>query len=255
MRPKDPILRSPTLICYCCPPNLARTIAELGGWAYSRSADALWVNLYGGNTLSTALAGGALKLAQDTEYPWEGRVRFQVEQAPADEFALMLRIPAWAEGATFQVNREGPRQAAAGAYAEIRRKWRGGDIIELRLPMEPRLVVANPYVEITRGQAAVMRGPVVYALESPDLPPGVRFTEVALPKDVKFEPRRDPQLLGGVTVLHCRAKVFPEGEWSGLLYRTLRPAPERLANIRLIPYYAWANRGVSYMTVWTPLSR
>lgn len=254
MRP-DPILRSPTLICYCCPPNLARTIAGLSGWAYGKSAGALWVHLYGSNTLDTRLAGGRVRLTQTSAYPWDGQVTLEMLETPGTEFSMRWRIPGWASGATLRVNREAARPVAAGQYAELRRKWAAGDRIELRLPLEARLVVANPYVESTRNQVAVMRGPLVYALESPDLPAGVRLTQIALPADARWNPRHEPSLLGGVTVLQTRARVLEEGDWTGKLYQTLRPAPPRWTPVRLIPYYAWANRGVSHMAVWLPVLR
>jgi hypothetical protein len=99
-----------------------------------------------------------------------------------------------------------------------------------------------------------MRGPLVYALESPDVPAGIRVSEIALAPATRFEERFDKSLLGGVMVLEAEARVRPEGDWPGLLYRTLRPEPARTARIRLIPYYAWANRGMSHMTVWIPLA-
>ncbi len=252
IRTQDPPLRSPSLVCYCCPTNIARTIAGLRGWAYAKSADALWVNLFGSSRVETPLAGGTMALAQATDYPWDGAVRITVEKAPPREAALMIRIPGWAEGATIQEGGGAPRKVAPGAYAEVRRAWKAGDRVELRLPMEPRLVAANPYVESARNQVAVMRGPVVYALESPDLPPGVRLSEVVLNAGGRMEAHWEKDLLGGVMVVEAQARVRPEPEWAGMLYRTLRPAPERPITIRLIPYYAWSNRGMSHMSVWIP---
>ena len=112
---------------------------------------------------------------------------------------------------------------------------------------------ANPTVEEARNQVAVMRGPIVYCLESPDLGPGVKFTEVAIPADIRLSARFDKELLGGVTVLAGKGKLAQEDDWSGLLYRMLRPASGSV-DVKLIPYYAWANRGISYMTVWMPLA-
>jgi len=254
VRTQDPPLRSPVLPCYCCPTNLARTIAGLSGWAYSKSADTLWVNLYGGSRVDTEVGGGRLALTQKTDYPWEGAVALTIEKAPAHEVGLSLRVPAWAEGATLQYGNGPARRVAAGQYASLRRVWAAGDRIELRLPMKPRLVVANPYVESARNQVAVMRGPVVYALEWPDLPPGVRVSEVALSTNARMKARFDKSLLGGVVVVEAQARLRPEGNWSGLLYRTLRPEPGRSATVRLIPYYAWSNRGMSHMSVWLPLA-
>jgi len=254
IRLQDHPLRAPHLVCYCCPPNIARTIAGLNGWAYAKSENALWVHLYGANRLETNLAGGRLKLEQATGYPWDGVVRFHILEAPPSELALMLRIPAWAQGAAVQVGAEAPQKAAAGAYHPLRRRWRSGDRVELRLPMDPRLVQANPYVESARNQVAVMRGPLVYALESPDLPAGVRVSEIALPAGIRLAPRFDRGLLGGVTVLEGEARRIPEGDWTAILYRTLRAPQIQPVNIRLIPYYAWANRGMSHMTVWMPVA-
>ena len=219
-------------------------------YAYGVANDAVYVNFYGSNELNTT----AVRLKQETDYPWDGRIQLTVEAAAPKEIAILLRIPAWAEGAGLKVNGRSMPVPRAGAYAEMRRAWAAGDTVELNLPMEPRLVEANPVVEETRNQVAVMRGPMVYCLESPDLPAGVKFDEVAIPSDIRLRSRFDRELLGGVTVLEGRAKLAHEEDWSGLLYRALRPASGSV-DVKLIPYYAWANRGVSYMTVWMPVAR
>ena len=254
MRPQDGCLRRATMVCYCCPPNVARAIANLHNWAYSKSESALWVNLYGGSQVETGIAGGKLRLRQATGYPWRGDVEFTVEAAPERAFALMLRIPEWAEGATVTVNGEAaPSAAAPASYTELRRVWKAGDTVRLRLPMEPRLVLAHPYVEDARNQVAVMRGPVVYALESPDVPAGVRLSEVAIRPAAPMRARHDPGLLGGVTVIETTATVIPAGGEAGRLYQTLRPFSSRSVPVKLIPYYAWGNRGLSHMSVWLPV--
>jgi len=252
VRKQDPPLRSTVLPCYCCPTSIARTVAGLKGWAFAKTTDALWVNLYGSARVDTDIAAGRFSLVEKTDYPWSGAIGFTVEKAPAGEAGLMLRIPAWAEGATTRVGNEAARKVQAGAYAALRRVWKPGDRVELQLPIAARLVVANPYVESARNQVAVMRGPLVYALESPDMPAGVRVSEVSLSPAVRFQERFDKSLLGGVMVIEAQARLRPDGDWTGLLYRTLRPEPVRSARIRLIPYYAWANRGMSHMTVWIP---
>ncbi|NQT51338.1 glycoside hydrolase family 127 protein, partial [bacterium] len=135
--------------CYCCPPSVARTLAKLGGWAYSRSDDGIWVHLYGGNVLRTTLADGTpLTLTQTTEYPWSGAVRLAVAPQQAAAFTLRLRIPAWATGATLTVNGKAvPAAIKPGTYVRIRRTWAAGDVVRLALPMKPRLVQAHPRVE------------------------------------------------------------------------------------------------------------
>lgn len=245
--------------CFCCPPNIVRTLAEVGGYAYSLSDEGVWVNLYGSNTLETTLVSGEpLKLAQESVYPWDGAVKITIREAPAREFALLLRIPGWAEGATVQVNGNPVTPAPQpGQYFEVRRVWSPGDKIELNLPLPVRLLEAHPLVEESRNHTAVMRGPVVYCLESPDLPPGVRPSEVLIPRDIALQPRLlnspgDP--LEGVLALEGRARVMPEQrDKVHPFLREVRAAPLAEVDIKMIPYYAWANRGRSEMTVWLPL--
>jgi hypothetical protein len=246
--------REEWISCYCCPPNVARTVAEVNQYAYGRSDRGVWVHLYGGSALDTELPGGRVKLTQETKYPWDGRVRITVGAAPARSFCLFLRVPAWATGATVAVNGE-PRKVDAGRYAEVTRAWKDGDVVELDLPMRTRLVQAHPLVEEARNQVAVMRGPVVYCLESPDLPKGIGIQSVAVPGRIELTPRFDPALLGGVTILEGKAEVSAEPAWGKELYREFKPTTPRTVEVKLIPYYAWGNRGRSEMTVWLPLTR
>ena len=241
---------------FCCPASVVRALPSIHEYAYSVSEKAVWLNLYGSNTLDTELPGGErLRLKQESDYPWDGAVKITVGAAPATEHSLMLRIPAWAPGSALKVNgRVSEQPVEPGKYAELRRKWSRGDTVELQLAMQPRLVEANPFVEEARNQVAVMRGPLVYCLESPDLPAGVRITEVALPSRIELKPRFDAKLLGGVAVLEGQAVRRAAANWGDALYRTLRPAPKQPIEIKLIPYYAWANRGISHMTVWMPLA-
>jgi DUF1680 family protein len=249
--------RVPYLSVFCCPPNLARTVAEAGNYAYGRSGDKVWVHLYGGNTLDTTLDGGArLALTQQTDYPWDGRVTITVDAAPKTDCSLLLRIPGWARGAALRLNGTPvARRPEPGSYFELRRAWSAGDVVELAFPMPAVLMEAHPLVEEARNQVAVRRGPIVYCLESADLPGGVRVQDVAIPRTIELKPRFDPALLGGLTVLEGRAEAWPAGDWSGKLYRELPDASPKAFDLRLIPYYAWGNRGHSEMTVWMPLGR
>jgi len=251
-----PRQRQAFMSCWCCPPNVVRTLAEIGHYAYAISDRGLSVILYGSNRLQTSLPDGTkLRINQQTDYPWDGKVRLTIEQADAAEFSLMLRIPGWARGATVRVNGETMSPTSApGTFFEVRRRWSAGDVVELDLPMPVRLIEANPYVEEARNQAAVVRGPVVYCLESPDLPAGVRVLDVYLPRDVRLSPRRRDDLLGGVAALEGNALAITQENWDGRLYRDLPAQRAQEIDLTLIPYYAWDNRGESEMSVWLPLA-
>jgi len=249
--------RVPFVSSFCCPPNLVRTIAESADYAYGKSADAVWVNLYGGSSLATKLSNGeTVKLAQATDYPWNGRVRIKILECGGTGFALKLRIPGWANGASVRVN-DAPADFSPGAqsYFEIRRVWQPGDFVDLDLPMPARLMEANPLVEEDLNQVAVQRGPVVYCLESPDLPPGVKISDVMIPADLKLVARFDRRLLDGIVILEGKALAQPEVSWTGKLYRDFQPAELKPVNVKFIPYSVWQNRGPSEMSVWLPVRR
>jgi len=256
--------RVPFVTSYCCPPNVLRTIAEVNGYAYSTSDEAIWVNLYGGSTLATRWHGQPLKIVQVTQYPWDGRIRIELAECPPREFTLKLRIPGWADAATIHVNGQLVRvPAEPGSYAALRRRWKSGDVAELKLPMPARLVEANPLVEETLNQVAIERGPLVYCLESPDLPQGIRVQEVVVPSDAQFTSRFERDLLQGVTVVEADVGARPWRDWGDALYRPLSRERQRQIRARFIPYYAWSNRGdpapgktgrrvPAEMTVWLP---
>jgi DUF1680 family protein len=242
--------------CYCCPPQVARTLASVHEWAHSLSDEGLWVNLYGGSALDTVLPGGErLCLTQATDYPWDGRVTLTVERAPGHELALMLRIPEWAEGGELLINGEpADMPPSPRSYASVARQWSDGDTLQLDLPMRPRLVQAHPNVEETRNQVAAMRGPLVYCLESVDLPGDIPIHEVHLPRDIELVARWEPDLLGGVVTLEATGCRHPGPDWEGRLYSALPETDCEPLQLRLVPYYAWLNRGPTDMRVWLPLA-
>jgi DUF1680 family protein len=247
--------RVPFVSSFCCPPNLVRTIAESAGYAYAKSADAIWVNLYGGNSLATTLAGKKIKLVQETDYPWNGRVRIKVEACGKNEFTLKLRIPGWANGASVRINNSpADFSPSPESYFAIKRVWQAGDFVDLDLPMPVRLMEANPLVEEDLNQVAIQRGPVIYCLESPDLPVGVKISDVLIPSDLKLIARFDQRLLDGIVVLEGKALLRQQENWNGNLYREVQPTELKPVNVRFIPYSVWQNRGPSEMSVWLPIA-
>lgn len=271
-----PRTRVPYVNSFCCPPNLARTIAESAGYAYAKSSNAIWVNLYGASTLTTTLGDGAqVKLIQQTEFPWSGRVRILMEKCSGKEVAINFRIPGWVKEASLRINNDPSQrsgdsaerrqtwgqetaalyQDAATGYWQIRRDWQPGDFVDLDLPMPVRLLEANPLVEETLGQTALQRGPVIYCLESADLPAGVRVMDVSVPDTADLLARYDQRLLGGVVVLEGHALARQRGDWTGQLYREIQRTSARDVPVRFVPYSVWANRGPGEMSVWLPVER
>ncbi len=235
------------ITCFCCPPNTLRTLCEAQEYAYSIKGDTLWVNLYGQNTLNTK----DLEIEQTTNYPWDGKIVLTIKKAKTLK-SIRMHIPSWSADMQLKLN----GQPILAEDLRQPRKWKKGDTIELDLPMKVRLVEANPLVEEAKNQVAVMRGPIVYCLEGQDIDGGHRINDIAIPADVKFTEKQITMEGHEMIALEADVPLVSQGLWrNDELYRELRPISKKQVKIRLIPYYAWDNRGIDDMSLWLPLQR
>ena len=228
--------------CACCPSNISRFIPSLPGYVYAVKDNDVYVNLFMGNTSTLQVNGKPVTLKQETAYPYSGEVKLVIEEAN-QPFTMKVRIPGWARNEAMpsnlyafadglqsqysvKINGEVIKTELQQGYCSISRDWKTGDVVELSLYLQPRLVKANNQVEADRGRVAVQCGPIVYCAESPD----------------------NEQSIGSITL-------------NGLTQLKVEWQPEKLHGINqivtdngvtLIPYYAWAHRGVSDMEVWIP---
>jgi hypothetical protein len=234
--------RSPWFGVACCPGNITRFIASVPGYMYAHQGDTLYVNLFATSSAQIdMLPGRAVKMNQETRYPWDGAVRITVEPSKASTFAINVRVPGWAReealpsplyrfaeksphNVELKVNGRAVPVRLEKGYVSLRRKWRSGDTIELDLPMQPRRVLASAEVAADRELVAIQRGPIVYCAEWPDNSPR-DVLALALPDDSSLTAEFRPDLLNGVTVVTGRG-------------------------FTAIPYYAWAHRGKGQMAVW-----
>ncbi len=248
--------RTPWFGCACCPPNVARFIAEMGGFVYGTAGDKVYVNLYASGTASVKTAAGAVAFEQKTDYPWSGGIMLKIGPTAPAKLTILLRVPGWAQGrpmpsdlyryadpssdpVTIKVNGEPVEAAIEKGYAALTREWKAGDTIDLRLPMPVRRVLAHEAVKSDIGRVAVERGPLVYCAEGIDH--GGRAAGLVLDDAAVLTPEPKPDLLNGLMVITGPAVAMEIKKGQA----TARPQP-----LTLIPYYAWAHRGRGEMEVW-----
>jgi DUF1680 family protein len=237
----------------CCPANVSRLMAQLPALVYAESRDALYVNLFVSSRATIKIGNRSIRIVQETRYPWDGLVKIELDTDRPAEFSLRIRIPGWARNELIasdlyrfaSLNDERPQITINGraaainldrGFAQIRRVWKRGDTIELRLPMPARRALAHEGIQDDRGKAALMRGPLVYCVEAIDN--GGRVDDISLPLDAPLSHQFRRDLLGGVEVITAKAMIKSEtGE-------------SRPRDLVAIPYYAWANRGKGEMAVW-----
>ena len=214
--------------CSCCPPNINRLLPTLGGYVYGLEGDTLYINQFADSDMTD----GSVTAAISTAYPNEGTVTVTA----AGVSKLAIRIPAWCDAYT--LNKD---YTLVDGYAVVDHD---GTPVTVTFDLTPRKVWADPRVLRTAGQAAVMKGPVVYCAEGVDNGEGELHNYV-LPAEFSAaeEPSADYSLPN--LMLPCTKRVADDGS----LYRNTPPRTE-LAVLRLIPYSTFANREETDMRVW-----
>ncbi|MBT1674895.1 glycoside hydrolase family 127 protein [Curtobacterium aurantiacum] len=258
--------------CACCPPNIMRTFASLDGYLATATDGGLQIHQY-----ATADLG---PVRVETDYPHDGRVVVTVtEDGP---LALGLRIPAWSDTTTV-TGAGGDASPAAGTLHVIDREWTAGDTVELVFDTTPHRYVADARIDAARGQVAIERGPLVYAVEQADQQ-GFTVDDLTVDADAPITEERRGDLLDGVVTLRIPGHAPAEHAQPAWPYQrldgpggatTARDATSvddvagpqgattglqaghdgRDVTATAVPYYAWANRGAAPMRVWLPLAR
>ncbi len=249
---KDSYRRQPWFGCACCPPNVARLLAQLPGYQYSVGENSAWVHLFIAGVATLTLPDGrAVTITQQTRYPFDGDITLSVDAT--GPLTLHLRIPAWAEGAQLAINGQ-PVAVTPGMYAALTRTWRPGDTLFLSLPLPIRRLTAHPRVADAVGRVALQRGPLVYCLEQTDSP-AADIRDLRLPADAAFTTGVAAGLPDTIVALSFTGTQAGTDPQSLALYQTeaARAAivPQSVP-VTAVPYYAWANRAPGRMLVWIP---
>jgi len=243
----------------CCPPNIERTLASLPGYFYSTAKDGIYVHLYDNSELRWRLDSGThLQLTQKTNYPWDGDVRLTVAASEPEEFTVYVRVPGWSKKTAVRVDGRPVSGVVAGQYLALRRRWSGANVIEMAFDMEPQILRANPAVADDTGRVAIQRGPIVYCMEGVDQPgaDAKSFPLYQAKLDGSLKPSFEKNTLDGIVMLeHAGQKGSPEVGGNSLYQAALKTKAWQPTSLKLIPYYAWANREPSAMQVWIPVTQ
>ncbi|MXN91522.1 glycoside hydrolase family 127 protein [Flavobacterium sp. Sd200] len=237
--------RSAWFDCSCCPTNLIRFIPAIPGLIYAQENQTLFVNLYMSNTANVNLNGTAMKVAQETNYPWDGKVKLTVSPQKAGTFTVKMRVPGWARNEvmpgglynyvtkssavpTLSINGKMQDAKIADGYFILNRKWKKGDVVEVNFPMEIREVVASEKIAEDQNKVSLEYGPLVYTVEEAD---NANVDAIAVSSKTSLTTKAQPNLLNGIYTIEGTTGT---------------------AKFTAIPYYTWSNRGIGKMKVWIP---
>lgn len=256
--------RSPWFDCSCCPTNITRFIPSVPGYIYAHTEDALYVNLFISSSATVKMGNNTVRITQQTQYPWDGKVKITVEPMEGSaEFSLRIRIPGWTQNkpvpsdlyrfmdlpasgwegseVSFYVNGKVLDWIKENGYACLKHRWKRGDVVTMYIPMPVQRVLANENVADDVDKVAFQRGPIVYCAEWPDN--NGHVLNLVLRDIVKFKAEHRKKLLNGVTVL-CSKAIRLSYDKEG------KVISKKVQDFVAIPYYAWAHRGTGEMAVW-----
>lgn len=256
--------------CACCPPNVVRLLESLAKYAWDERKDETGKDL----VVNHLYLGGVARFSHfsvktESSYPWEGEIRYTFEDCDGEDAVFAFRIPGWAKEVRIFVNgKEQDSGQVKNGYFYVSAVFNNQDEICLQFAMPVRRMYCNPRVRANEGQAALMRGPLVYCFEGIDN--GDAIQELRIPKEAEFSVSQETDKesrLNGMYVISFMGKrcVFPERKGNGLqdtnekkedefrpselLYSEEKPVLKD-APMKAIPYFAWGNRGENQMRVW-----
>ncbi|MCD6232311.1 glycoside hydrolase family 127 protein [Candidatus Aerophobetes bacterium] len=253
--------RQPWYDCTCCPTNVLRMIASLPGYFFSISKEGVWIHLYDNCSLNYHLYKGTeFTLHQKSNYPWEGKIEMEIFPEREERFSLFLRVPSWCEKIKIIVNGKDIPVKPVKGYQRVNRVWKKRDKILLDLEIKTKIMVSHRKIRENIGKIALQRGPLVYCFEGIDNP-GISVLEAALKINKEDQNltslEENYEEISGEMVrsLKCKGVIPSSLKNETYLYGVFkREFSERYKDISLvaIPYYTWANRKLSEMTVWIP---
>jgi len=244
----------------CCPANIARLIASLGDYIYSKDNQGLYVNLYVGSETKMNLNGQEIAIKTTTDYPLNGSIRMDITANGQNNFFLRLRKPGWSDntvvpGGLYQfalVNKTEPTITVNGkpfkamlinGYYAIERKWKKGDVVVYQIPMPIQRIQAQEVLKQDQQRIALQRGPLVYCIEGADN--DGKAWNIVFPNNASIVEKPMQVLTEKVIGLSASLpslQINAAGDNVQTIYK----------EVIAIPYYTWCNRGSNQMQVWFP---
>ncbi|WP_112166015.1 glycoside hydrolase family 127 protein [Klebsiella sp. WCHKl090539] len=236
--------------CACCPPNIARVLTSLGHYIYTPHDDALYINLYVGNSVEIPVGNEALRLRISGNYPWQEQVKIVVDSSSPVHHTLALRLPDWCDKPQVTLNGVPVTQDVRKGYLHISHLWQEGDTLQLTLPMPVRRIYGNPLVRHQAGLVAVQRGPLVYCLEQADN--GEQLHNLQLPRDARFSTVEGKGIFARKILLQAPGykQTAEDAENQALWNYDRAQSSSQPQVLTFIPWFSWANRGEGEMRIW-----
>jgi uncharacterized protein len=246
----------------CCPANIARLVASLGNYVYTKSSNGIWVNLFVGSNTVVPLQKGRVEIKMATNYPWDGKVQISVNPLKPAKFTVHIRIPGWVKrtqlaGGLYRMDNDGssntvytvngkpqPAVEDGNGYAVIDRSWKKGDVVSFEYAMPVERISSRGELMQNKDRVALQRGPLVYCIEGADN--NGKAWNILMPANATVSTAPAQVLDEPIVALEAMVPVVSMGA-DGMSLQT------EVKKMMAIPYYTWCNRGSNQMQVWLPV--
>lgn len=232
--------RQPWFNTSCCPTSYCRFLPETMQYIWSVSDDEVRLNIPIANTYESHLGTFEVK----SVYPFDGSIKVTVKNS--GKYKISVRIPQWCKKYSMYLNSEKVDVSPVANYVTFDRQWQAGDVIEYTFDMPVVLMRSHLKVTNNAGRIALMRGPLVYALETIDNPDGIY--DLLIPEKQEFSIVPASDLGENIVAVTGKALREKSADSEALYFSGESEFTECV--FTAIPYYLWQNRGRSDMMVW-----
>ena len=239
--------RQPWFECACCPTNIVRFLPSIPGYIYSKSNKDIWIHLYIQSRVNIELNNSKIELSQKTSQPWNGKCKISIKNKNKKSFSLFLRQPYWSKGLVIKQNKKIIQTTAQKGYIKIAVPTDLRTTINIDLGMGINLVSSHPKVRQNNGKLAVQRGPIIYCMEETDN--GKHLHNISLIEKV-LKPSPTNMKSYKYVSIKGKGQFNSLNDWNNKLYSSNAIKKIERKNIKMIPYFLWANRRVGEMRVW-----
>lgn len=218
--------------CSCCPPNVTRFISSIGNYIYGSDDETIYIHQY--ITSDTKINGTEIDMKSG--YPYDGKTTVKINGCKK----IAVRIPEYTDdNFSIQLNGEKANYEMKNGYAFVNIPDRAE--LDLCFDITPKAYYSNSHVYEDAGKCAICAGPIVYCAEGVDN--GADLRSFRIPEKIEYTTAKNENLATTDIIVKCEKLTVSDSLYSYV--RKFEPA-----EIRLIPYFAFANRGDSNMTVW-----
>lgn len=240
------ITRQPWFGCSCCPPNVARLLANLNDYIYDVVDNNIYSQLFIGSQVLLEVKNSKILIEQQSEVPWDGKVEYLLKLENDENIRFNIRVPEWIIGDPLvKINEKIVKYEIIEGYIVLEKKWSNLDKIQVEFRMDILFIESNQKITKNSGKISLQRGPIIYCLEERDN--FKLLSSIFLDSKTKFSLVESNDIVSGAKYITGNAKVKKTN--STKLYFRSEDNYEDI-KLKAIPYFMWANRGANEMTVW-----